>query len=465
MSVFEGLRESFRLPDLRRRILITIFLLIIYRFAANVPTPGVDHLALEAALNPQTATGVSTLGNVLDLLSGGAVSNFSVLAMGVYPYITASIIIQILTPVIPALEEIQKEGQAGRNKMNRYTLFLAIPIALFQAVAQINLFAQSGQNIIPGFALGLSSQFGVDPNWLLTATVMAVMTAGTMFAIWLGELITEDGIGNGLSLIIFAGIVAQIPFNFVNLVSTETLDTVRNILIFLFLTVITVLVIVVVQEGVRRIPVKYGKRVRGMKMYGGGSTYVPLRVNTAGMIPLIFAQSILTLPAIVASFFTESGVLFIANAATTFSTIFGQQGGPRMSGQIIYWLIYFLMVVGFTYLYTDIMIRNQNLADNLQRNGGFIPGIRPGKRTEEFIQKVVQRITLVGALFLGFIAVLPGIVVIIMNLISPGSGTELQPGLGVVSGGGLIIVVGVVVDTLRQLQAQLVMRHREGFIR
>jgi preprotein translocase subunit SecY len=459
MSVIEGLRESFRLPDLRRRILITILLLIIYRFAANVPVPGVDRVALQNVLNQDT--GVGALANVLDLLSGGAVSNFSVLAMGVYPYITASIIIQILTPVIPALEEITKEGQAGRNKINRYTMYLAIPIALFQAVAQINLFRDQGQMIIPNFGFGEAG----DP--LLTVTVLAVMTAGTMFAIWLGELITEDGIGNGLSLIIFAGIVSRIPVGLTGLfVTTNTVDAIRNVVLFLALTILTVVMIVVVQEGVRRIPIKYGKRVRGMKMYGGGSTYLPLRVNTAGMIPLIFAQSILTLPAIVAGFFlNENAPPTIQSIASTVSNLFGSQGGARIGGQSIYWLIYFLMVVGFTYLYTDIMIRNMNTADNLQRNGGFIPGIRPGKRTEEFINKVVQRITLVGALFLGLIAVLPGLITIGMNLIQPGAGTELRNALFVVSGGGLIIIVGVVIDTLRQLEAQLVMRHRDSFIR
>jgi preprotein translocase subunit SecY len=294
---------------------------------------------------------------------------------------------------------------------------------------------------------------------------MAVMTAGTMFAIWLGELITEDGIGNGLSLIIFAGIVARVPFNVVRLVSTETGITIRNIVIFVALTILTVLVIVAVQEGVRRIPVKYGKRVRGTKLYGGGSTYLPLRVNTAGMIPLIFAQSILTFPAILASFFRNSQAVWLANFMTWVSDIFGNQGGVSMGGQLLYWIVYFAMVVGFTYFYTGVMIQNQNLADNLQKNGGFIPGIRPGKRTEEFINRVVNRITLVGALFLGGIAVLPGVVMIVMNLIKQGSGTEVRNALYVISGGGLIIIVGVVVDTLRQLEAQLVMRHRETFIR
>jgi preprotein translocase subunit SecY len=458
MSVIEGLRESFRLPDLRRRIIITLALLVIYRLAANVPVPGVDREVLRQVLSPQSNIGA--FAQVLDLLSGGAVSNFSVLAMGVYPYITASIIIQILTPVIPALEEMSKEGQAGRKKIERMTYYFAIPLAAFQAVAQINIFgAGTASQIIPGFGLGAGS------NILLTLAVIAVMTAGTMFAIWLGELISEDGIGNGLSLIIFAGIVARVPFNLTQLFSATAGATIRNVALFLIMTVVTLVVIVAVQEGQRRIPVKYGKRVKGTKMYGGGSTYLPLRVNTAGMIPLIFAQSFLTLPAVIASFFQNSGSQFVANLANSISTIFGSRGGALLGSQAVYWLVYFAMVVGFTYLYTTILIRNQNLADNLQRNGGFIPGIRPGKHTEQFINKVVTRITLVGALFLGFVAVMPGVVQIVMDLIRPGTGVEVQSALYIISGGGLIIIVGVVIDTMRQLEAQLVMRHRESFIR
>ncbi len=456
MGVIEGLRETFRLPDLRRRILITILILLVYRFAANVPVPGVDHAVLQQALTPQNPT--SGFIGVLDLLSGGAVSTFSVLAMGVYPYITANIILTILTPLVPALEELSKEGQAGRDKLNRYTMFLAIPMALVQAIGQINLIGtRSGASVIPGFG------FGADSNILLSVTVLVVMTTGTMFAIWLGELITEDGIGNGLSLIIFAGIVARIPFNISRLLGVETLQLIRNIVLFVVMTVITVFVIVLVQEGQRRIPVKYGKRVRGMKMYGGGTTYLPLRVNTAGMIPLIFAQSVLSFPGVIAGIFARR-TDWLGNLALGIQT-FVAQGGAEISGQIAYWLVYFVMVVGFTYVYTDVLIRNQNLADSLQHNGGFILGIRPGKQTETFINRVVQRITLVGALFLGGVAILPGLVEIVFNLIRSGQGTELYSALLIISGGGLIIIVGVVIDTMRQLEAQLVMRHRDSFIR
>lgn len=459
MSLIDGIRESMRLPDLRRRILITLLLLVIYRLAANVPVPGVDREVLRQVLDPES--GIGAFAQVLDLLSGGAVSNFSVLAMGVYPYITANIILQIVTPLIPALEELQREGKAGQDKINRYTYYLAIPLAAVQAVSQINIFRDptTRQTIIPNFG------FGPEGDILMTVSVIAVMTAGTMFAIWLGELITEDGIGNGLSLIITAGILARVPAGMLNLFSSDQAATIRNVLLFLALTIVTVVAIVVVQEGQRRIPVKYGKRVRGTKMYGGGSTYIPLRVNTAGMIPLIFAQAVLALPSIIVNFFAGSQSAFIGNLISSMNTLFGQQGGTNVGGQILYWFIYFLMVVGFTYIYTDIIIRNQNLAESLQRNGGFIPGIRPGKRTEEFINKTVQRVTLVGALFLGLIAITPGLIQIIMNLIRPGAGTEVRGALYIISGGGLIIVVGVVIDTLRQLEAQLVMRHRESFIR
>lgn len=458
-TVISGLREVMRLPDLRRRILITLLLLVLYRLAANVPVPGVDRAVLEQVFAPGSA--VSGFAGVLDLLSGGAVSNFSVLAMGVYPYITASIIIQLLTPFVPFLEELSKEGQAGRDKMNRYTMYAAIPLALFQAVAQINIFRDptTGVTIIPGFGLGANSDI------LITITVMAVMTAGTMFAIWIGELITEDGIGNGLSLIIMAGIVSRVPFSIASLFQADAAIVIRNLLIFVFVALATIVAVVYVQEGARRIPVKYGKRVRGMKMYGGGSTYLPMKVNTPGMIPLIFASAGLNIPSVVASLFLNSNVPWIANFASSVTTLFGNFGGAAIGGQITYWLLLFSLVVGFTYLYTDVLIRNQNWADSIQRNGGFIPGIRPGKRTEDFIFRVMNRITLVGALFLGLIAITPGLVQIIMNLIDPGSGSQVLSAMYVISGGGLIIIVGTVTDTLRNLEAQLVMRNRDTFIR
>jgi len=446
--MLEALRNAFRLPDLRRKMLYTGLILIIYQFAAHVTVPGVDRSALDELFNSDQ----SGFLNVLNLLSGGAVSNFSVIANGVYPYITASIILQLLVPIIPKLEAIAKEP-GGREKINnQYTYYLAIPMAALQAIGQINIFQSqinqmsalpAGTELIPGFG------FGSGSDLLTTISVIITMTAGTMFAIWMGQLITEQGIGNGISIIIFAGIVAKVPSNMFTLVQT---NLVFNLVSFVLLTVLTVVVIVVIQEGTRRIPVQYGKRVRGRKMYGGGTTHIPLKVNTAGMIPLIFAQSIVTFPAIVAGFF-GSGRL-----ATQIQNTFGNQQG------FIYWFVYFLLVVGFTYFYTGVMVQNQNLGETLQKNGGFIPGIRPGRRTQEYINRIVNRITLVGALFLGIVAVLPGLMQVVRRVVLGPAAGGMNPAL-VISSAGLIIVVGVVIDTMRQLEAQLVMRNYDGFMR
>jgi len=439
--MIEALRNSLRLPDLRNKLLYTLLILLIYQFAAHVPVPGVNKAALDSVFSSQGAGFV----NVLNLLSGGAISNFSVIANGVYPFITAQIILQLLTPIIPQLEALSREP-GGAEKINgQYTYYLAIPMAALQAWGQINIFSSlsSGGQIIQGF--------GSDP--LITISTIVTMTAGTMFAIWLGDLITEQGIGQGLSIIIFAGIVAKVPYNLGRMVLNSQ-NALFNITVFIALTLITVFVIVIVQEGIRRIPVQYGKRVRGRKIYGGGSTHIPLRVNTAGMIPLIFAQSIITFPAIIANLFPAGDV------GTWISDTFGNQNG------FTYWFIYFLFVVGFTYFYTDVMIQNQNLAENLQRQGGFIPGIRPGKRTQDYIYGIVRRITFVGALFLGLVAVLPGIVQGLNQILFPGqiTNSSSNPAL-VISSAGLIIVVGVVIDTMRQLEAQLVMRNYDSFMR
>jgi preprotein translocase subunit SecY len=382
------------------------------------------------------------------MLSGGAVARFSVMANGVYPYVTATIIVQLLQPIIPGLERLAEEGEAGQRKLNQWTYYMTVPLGLLQALSQIRLVnAGSPTPVLANFG------FGSPQNILSTASVLVAMTAGTMFAIWLGELISEQGIGNGLSLIIFSGIVARVPQN---LASTWTqAQTVGAggvgmgmlvIGIFLAIIALEMFVIVVVQEGQRRIPVQYGKRVRGMKMYGGQSTHIPLRVNTAGMIPLIFAQSILTFPAVIAQFFTGSETPVVANLATGVMGFFSAQSP-------YYGLFYFLAVVGFTYFYTDVMVQQQDLPGTLKRQGGFIPGIRPGRRTAEYINAVYRRITLVGALFLGGVAVLPYVV----DLFFP---TRL-----LITSSGLLIVVGTVLDTMRQLEAQLLMRHYEGFIK
>jgi preprotein translocase subunit SecY len=439
-NMFEALRNAWRLPDLRSKLLITFVILVIYQFATHIPVVGANTTVLRQLFDSQQGGGIL---QTLNLLSGGAVSNFSVLANGVYPYITASIILQLLGPVWPALEAMQREP-GGREKIQRYTYYLAIPMALLQSVAQVNIMTAltGGVPIIDGWGT----------NWLLTFAVMATMTAGTMFAIWLGELITEQGIGNGISIIIFSGIVARAPGNVAGLL-TNSPQPIFSVGVFIVILLVSLVIIVIVQEGVRRIPVQYGKRVRGRRQYGGATTHIPLKVNAVGMIPLIFAQSIITLPAIVVSFFPEGPV------RTWITESFGQNTGG------IYWLTFFVLVVTFTFVYTDVMIGNQNLADNLQRQGGFIPGIRPGKRTDDYIRSVTRRITLVGALFLGIVAVLPGFVELLNRLLFPGETTSNASNAALVLGGSaLIIVVGVVIDTMRQLEAQLMMRNYEGFM-
>jgi preprotein translocase subunit SecY len=455
--MIESVIAAFSLPDLRRRILFTVLMLVIYRLVANIPVPGVDLQAWLAFTSQATGNQVI---DFLDLLSGGAVRNFSVMAMGVYPYITASIIIQLLTPIIPQLEELASEGESGRNKINRITYYMTVPLAILQAVGQINLV---GSTVTTGLE-AIMPNFGLGPTQILpTLTTLLAMTGGTMFAIWLGELITEEGIGQGISLIIFGGIVAGILPGLSSLFALDD-PTARifTIVAFLVLTVLTVLVIVVVQEGQRRIPVQYGRRVRGRKIYQGQSSYIPLKVNTAGMIPIIFAQSIITFPPLIASVFVTGSGGFIDRVATTFRD-FGAFQDPRVApvAFTLYWLFYFLLVVGFTFFYTDVMVKQQNIPQTLQRQGGFIPGIRPGKRTADYVTRVVRRITFAGAIFLGVVAILPGIMQLV-GVILRIEGIE-QSAL-VVNGAGLIIVVGVVIDTMRQLESQLLMRQYEGFL-
>ncbi len=434
--MIEALRNALKLPDLRRRLLYTLLILVVFRLASNIPVPGVDRGALEQLLTGGSATG--QLLSLLDMLSGGALANFSVLAAGVSPYVTASLVLQLLVPIFPRLEQmLEEEGEEGQRKLNQWTFFLTVPLAALYSFGLAQSLTAATQ-VLPDFGFGAG-------QILPTITVLLTMTAGTMFAVWLGELITEQGIGNGLSLIIFGGIVARVPSNLAQIWATE--NRILGLIVFLVLTILTILVIVYVQEGERRIKVQYGKRVRGMKVYGGGSTYIPLKVNTAGMIPLIFAQSILSFPAVIAQFFVSSTNPRIRDISTAVMGFF--------SGSNPWYVpLYFAAVVGFTYFYTDVMVQQQNLPETLQRQGGFIPGVRPGRRTSDFINSIYRRITLVGALFLGAVAVLPFIVRAVMT-------TNVM----VISSSGLLIVVGVVVDTMRQLEAQLLMRHYEGFLR
>lgn len=456
----ESVRAAFSLPDLRRRILFTTFILVIYRLVANIPVPGVD---LAAWLQFTNSSIGNQVVNFLDLLSGGAVRNFSVMAMGVYPYITASIIIQLLTPIVPQLQEMDSEGESGRNRKNRLTYYITVPLALLQAVGQIRLVGFSlGAGGTDGLAQIMPS-FGFAPEQLLpTLTTLFAMVGGTMFAIWMGELITEDGIGQGISLIIFGGIVAQILPGVASLFSLDDATArIFTIAAFFIITILTIFVIVIVQEGQRRIPVQYGRRVRGRKVYQGQSSYVPLKVNTAGMIPIIFAQSILIFPSVLAGLFITGNGGFVDTIATSLSRFGNADPTVAPVGFTVYWLSFFILVVGFTFFYTDVMVRQQNIPQTLQRQGGFIPGIRPGKRTEDYITKVVRRITLAGAVFLGTVSILPGIMSVIGIILNI---QGIEQSTLVVNGAGLIIVVGVVIDTMRQLESQLLMRQYEGFI-
>jgi preprotein translocase subunit SecY len=445
--MLEAVRNAFRLPDLRRKLLITLGILVVYRLASHIPVPGVNRAALTNIFEQNQLLGM------LNLLSGGALQNFSVMAMGVYPYITASIIVQLLIPIIPALQALQKEGDAGRRKLNQWTNYLTIPLALLQGFGQSSLLA--AQNATQ--AGPVLTEWGFRSYPLQTLVILFSLTAGTMIAMWLGQNITERGIGNGVSIIIFGGIIAAMPQN---VQRTWVEGGILQLLVFIVVTVVTVDVIVVVQEGQRRIPVQYGKRVRAMRgnrlmVVGGQSTHVPLRVNSAGMIPLIFASSMLIFPSTIASYFINSEAGFIRSVAGFFYSFFTPDNGW-------YWIMYFLLVIAFTYFYTDVVFRQQNLSETLQRQGGFIPGIRPGFNTEKYLNTVLSRITLVGALFLGFVAILPWIV----QLIFGGAGaSRASTSTLLISSTGLLIVVGVVLDTMKQLEAQLLMRHYEGFIR
>jgi len=438
-ALFRAAADAWRIPDLRYRILFTLGILVIFRFFAHVPVPGVDREALAAAFEANPLLGF------LDLFSGGALRNLSIAALGVYPYITASIILQILTPIIPMLKNLSQEGEGGRQTINKYTHYLTVPLAFLQGYGQLNLFA--GAFTSQGSAAISGIGFGSD--LLNTVTILTAMTAGTMLLVWMGELITEKGIGNGISLIIFAGIVSTLP----QVVGQLWLlrDQVFQVGMLVFIAISIVFMIVYFAEAQRRIPVQYGRSVfRGGQMYRqSGATHIPLRVNAAGMIPLIFAFSILILPSVIASYFNNGSDGFVANIARFFQNSFG----PTST---IYWVAIFLLVVLFTFFYTLVVHNQQNLAENLQKNGGFVPGIRPGPPTKIYLMRVVLRITWAGALFLGFIAIMPFLAQLVTNL--PNATTIIQST-------SLLIMVGVALDTMRQLESQLLMRNYEGFVR
>lgn len=433
-------RYLFKSEDIRKKLLITLLLLVIYRLAANVPVPGINREVIAGLVSQGGAAG--NLLGLLDLLSGGTISNFSILAMGVYPYITAQIILQLLVPIIPALEAKMKENpREGQKWMERWTVILTVPMALLSAVGQINIFNSMAQQM--GGQSVLTFQFGFGQgNLVPTLTILLSMMAGTMFGIWLGQLISEYGIPKqGLSLIIFAGIVAQIPSNLVSLFADQT-NGWWLFLVTIVILVLTIFAIVFVQQGRRHVPVLFPGRRIGSRMSMPVRSNLPLMVNMAGMIPLIFAQSIITFPAILASYFMNSKATWVANFSTGVYNLFNGQS-------IAYAIMFFLMVVLFTFFYTDVLFAQQNYGDNLKRQGAQIPGVLRGAPTQKYLTKVQRRITFPGALFLGLVAVLPYIVSLLLPQSIGGSSLFL------INSAGLLIVVGVVRDTFNIIETEL----------
>ncbi|OGO44767.1 MAG: preprotein translocase subunit SecY [Chloroflexi bacterium RBG_16_60_22] len=427
--LLQAMLDAFSLPDLRRRILITIGILVIFRFIAHVPLPGVNLQALQDLFEGNALLGM------LDLFSGGAMRQFSVAAMGVYPYITASIIMILLVPAIPRLQALSQEGESGRNKINLITHWLTVPLAGLSGYGQLVLLQRAG------------AVAGANP--LPTVTIVISLIAGTIFLVWLGELITEYGIGNGISIIIFGGIVAGLP----QLIGEGFLakENFTGLFVYLVIVLITVVLIVIFTEAHRRIPVQYARSVfRGGRMYRqSGSTHIPMRVNSSGMIPLIFAMSVVLFPGIVASYFAHPDQPGFADTIVRWFN-----PSTALPVGAFYWVFYFILAVGFTFFYTMVTYQQQDLPGTLQKQGGFIPGIRPGKNTATYLSGVINRITWAGALFLAFVAVMPFLARTFTNV------QQIQ-----LSSLGMLIVVGVVLDTMKQLEAQLVMRRYEGFIK
>ncbi|MFA6993340.1 MAG: preprotein translocase subunit SecY [Patescibacteria group bacterium] len=424
--MWNKISQIWKIKDLRNNILFVFGLLVVFRLAAHIPIPGVDLEALKRLFQSNQFLGL------INIFSGGSMQNFSVVAMGVGPYITASIIFQLLIMIVPALERLSQEGEHGRHKINQYTRWLSIPLAALQGYSMLSLLRQSGQGVV-----------GALSPWQTIMTVVT-LTAGTVFLMWLGELISEKKIGNGVSILIFVGIVTAIPGAIGRTLSVFDTTQVFNLLIFAVLAVVTVIGVVILTEGQRNVPVSYAKRVRGIRMFGGVDTYLPLRVNMGGVIPIIFAISIILVPPMVAQFMMRAQSAWLISAGEAIIRVF--------NNQLIYGLAYFFLVVVFTYFYTFVIFHPQQIADNLQKQGGFIPGIRPGATTATYLNKVVSRIILGGALFLGIIAVLPLTVRYLTGMQTLAIG-----------GTSLLIVVSVVIEIVKQVESQLTMRDYEGF--
>ncbi|MFH1856805.1 MAG: preprotein translocase subunit SecY [Candidatus Omnitrophota bacterium] len=436
----KALISIFRIPDLRNKILFTLGIIIVYRLGAFVPTPGIDGQALSRFFDEFARTQGSTLFGIMNMFTGGAMKQLTVFALGIMPYISASIILQLLTSVVPQLEKLAKEPD-GRQKMTQYTRYATVILCVIQAFF-ISMWLENPAHF--GGVTVVSF-----PGWGFRFLAVITLTAGTMLIMWLGEMITAKGIGNGISLIITAGIVSRMPAALSLLVSAlSPLNPAQRqmepvtIIIMLVLLVGVIVSVILITQGQRKIPVQYAKRVVGRKVYGGQSTYIPLRVNMAGVIPIIFAQSLILFPATIAGIVPAQGLRTFASWLTR--------------GQVAYTVIYSLLIIFFTYFYTAVVFNPQDAAENMKRYGGFVPGIRPGKATAEYFEYILGRITLPGAIFLAFIAVFPDIV-----------GKSLKiPSLvaSFLGGTGILIIVGVMLDTMRQIESQLLMRHYEGFM-
>lgn len=426
MEMLKTISQAFKVAEIRSKIIFTLLMLVVFRIGTNIPVPGIDRSVLA-----EVFTGDTGLFDLFNLFSGGAFSNFTIFALSITPYITASIIIQLLTIAFPYFERLAKEGQEGRKKMAQITRYLTIILAVIQAL---------------GLTVGLFRKAIVDQTWFSFIVIILVLTAGTAFLMWLGEQINEKGVGNGISLIIFGGIVARLPSGLQSMwtqYSDGTLSIVSLILFAVF-AIVVILGIIEIQQGTRRIPVQYAKRVVGRKMYGGQSTHIPLKVNQAGVIPVIFALSILQFPLTITYFFPNSGF-------TDFITKWLSPAGNP--GVWVYAVLNVLLIIFFNYFYTAVTFNPVEVAQNMKANGGFIPGIRPGKATIEYLNKVMSRISFVGAIFLAVIATLP-------TLVSQFSGLDIRFG-----GTSLLIAVGVALDTMKQLENQMVMRNYQGFLK
>jgi preprotein translocase subunit SecY len=414
-------QQIWELKEVRVKLIFVLAILVVYRLVAHIPIPGVN---LE---NVRQILASNQILGLLNVFSGGSIQNFSVIMLGVGPYITASIIIQLLTMILPSMEELSQEGESGQNKLNNYTRWLTVPLALLQSFATVKYLSSSSLPIV------------TDLSPVRLVTIMLTITAGTMFLVWLGELITEKKVGNGTSLLIFSGIVASLPGSLRNAFLNYTSSDFTTFVLFGGLAVLTIVAVVFVNEGQRNIPVTYAKQVRGTRMQNGSSTHLPFRVNMAGVVPIIFALSLITLPAILAQFFVHASAPWLAAFATKVVNAFQNTG-------TIYNIAYFALIFAFTYFYSAVIFHPQKIAENLQKQGGFIPGIRPGKETEQYLGATMNRLNLVGAVFLGAIAVLP---LVVQNL----AGTQNLR----IGGTSLLIAVAVAIETAKQVDAQITM--------